>query len=193
MKLLCLILLFAISVSSLPAHQDELIQEIEPQFVAETDTFFFLFTRENPGVAQRLTLRDLNSILSSNYDVRRPTRFLIHGFQGDSNAEIVVEIREEYLKSYDLNIIAVDWGLGANTPNYITARNRVNEVGPVLAQFCDFLQENNLLDFSRTYIIGGSLGAHIAGMAAKSMTRGRVRQIHGLDPAGLYLYNTVEP
>lgn len=67
-----------------------------------------------------------------------------------------------------------------NTINYITARNRVNEVGPVLAAFCDFLFDHGVLDFNRVYFIGGSLGAHVAGMAGKALTRGRVNTIHGM-------------
>jgi hypothetical protein len=47
---------------------------------------------------------------------------------------------------------------GAGTINYISARNRVFEVGPLLAQYLDFLHENNALDFSRLLVTGHSLG-----------------------------------
>lgn len=54
-------------------------------------------------------------------------------------------------------MFTVDWGLGAGTPNYILARNRVNEVGQVLARFIDFLNEYGL-NFSLIGVLGHSLG-----------------------------------
>lgn len=74
--------------------------------------------------------------------------------------------------------------MGAGTINYISARNRVFEVGPLLAQHLDFLHENNALDFSTLYVTGHSLGAHIAGIAGKNVRRGRINTIIGMDPAG---------
>lgn len=55
-------------------------------------------------------------------------------------------------------MITVDWSVGADTINYVTARNRVNEAGRVVAQFTDFLHENGLLRFADTHFIGHSLG-----------------------------------
>ena len=55
----------------------------------------------------------------------------------------------------------VDWSRGAGTINYISARNRVFEVGPLLAQQLDFLHQNSALDFSTLIVAGHSLGAHI--------------------------------
>lgn len=57
----------------------------------------------------------------------------------------------------DFNVFTVDWGLGAGTPNYILARNRVNEVGQVVGQFIDFLNVNGM-PFNRILISGHSLG-----------------------------------
>lgn len=57
-------------------------------------------------------------------------------------------------------MFTVDWALGATTPNYVLARNRVNEVGQVVAQFIDFLNINGL-PFSRIGISGHSLGMEI--------------------------------
>lgn len=51
--------------------------------------------------------------------------------------------------------------MGAGTINYISARNRVNEVGPLLAQQLDFLHEQSALDFSRLILAGHSLGGKL--------------------------------
>lgn len=175
----CLLILSLITVGAVSSPAN-LAKNVSPAFDAEADVMFFLYTRANPDTPQELKLRDMSTVVGSHYSVNRPTRVLIHGFQTDGNTEVVIEIKDSYLRSYDVNVIVLDWGAGANTINYITARNRVNQVGVVLAIFCDFLHEHNVLDFSRLYFIGGSLGAHLAGMAGKSLRRGRVNTIHGM-------------
>jgi Lipase len=63
----------------------------------------------------------------------------------------------------------------------LSARNRVPEVATVVARFIDFLHQNSLLvNFNRLIISGHSLGAHIAGITGKRVTRGRVQAIYGL-------------
>lgn len=44
--------------------------------------------------------------------------------------------------------------------------------------------DNASLELEKTTIIGFSLGAHIAGLAAKNVKNGKVNKIIGLDPAG---------
>jgi len=88
------------------------------------------------------------------------------------------------LQYYDFNVIFIDWSEGAQTINYLAARNRVSAVGELVASYIDFLVQNNLLTLSRTSLIGFSLGAHIAGMTGKNVRSGRVNAIIGLDPAG---------
>jgi hypothetical protein len=55
-------------------------------------------------------------------------------------------------------MITVDWSVGSDTINYITARNRVGDAAAVVAQFADFLHQNQLLRFEDTHFIGHSLG-----------------------------------
>lgn len=55
-------------------------------------------------------------------------------------------------------MITVDWSVGAETINYITARNRCPDTARVVAQMADFLHENGLLRFEDTHFIGHSLG-----------------------------------
>jgi pancreatic triacylglycerol lipase len=83
------------------------------------------------------------------------------------------------------NVIVVDWGAGAKTLNYIAARNRVSNVGTVVAQFIDFLATSCGVVIS---IVGHGLGAHVAGMAGKQTTSGQVHTIFGLDPARPLFY-----
>lgn len=163
---------------------DKVEQDVMPFFNAVNDVRFLVFTRFNPTIGQEFRFRDLESLRLTNFDVNRPTRVLIHGFQSDATADVNILLTVAYLRSYDVNIIVVDWSVGANTINYISARNRVFEVGPLVAELLDFFQENISFDFSRLTIVGHSLGAHIAGIIGKNVRRGRVNTIIGLDPAG---------
>ncbi|CRK90495.1 CLUMA_CG004162, isoform A [Clunio marinus] len=160
-------------------------QEISPMFNAATDTRFLLFTRFNPTIGQVVSAFDMSTIQESNYSPARPTRVLIHGWQSNADSNVNVLTTAGYLRNYDVNVIVVDWSIGANNINYIASRNQVNNVGAVIAVLLDNLQSNGLMaDFSRLSLIGHSLGAHIAGAAGKRVLNGRINTIIGLDPAG---------
>lgn len=65
----------------------------------------------------------------------------------------------------------------------MNATVNVREAGKQVAAFIDFLHRNHGLNLASTYIIGHSLGAHVAGITGKHVKRGRIRAIFGLDPA----------
>lgn len=73
-------------------------------FNAERDVQFLLHTRQNRRIPQRITLRNLNSLTSSNYDSRRATRFLVHGWFEDSSSDINVDTAAELLEYNDFNV-----------------------------------------------------------------------------------------
>lgn len=100
-------------------------------------------------------------------------------------------LRDAFLKRSDFNVFIIDWGKLAITPNYIAARKSVNDVGHVVGQFIDFLNEKVHVPFSSVNVIGHSLGAHVAGISGKRVTRGKVESIVGLDPA-LPLFSITE-
>lgn len=163
--------------------------QIEPLFNAVDQVFFVLFTRNNRnGVKIGM---DANAIKATTHNSAHPTRFIIHGWNNDQNAAVNKLITEAYLTRGDFNVIVVDWGAGANTVNYISARNRINEVGPVVATLIDFMNENGLIAFNRLNVVGHSLGGQTAGIVGKKVTRGIIQTIFALDPAGpLFHMNT---
>lgn len=59
---------------------------------------------------------------------------------------------------FSFRLERVDWSRGAQTLNYVRARNRVGPTGKVLARFIDFLHENNALKFEELTVAGFSLG-----------------------------------
>jgi hypothetical protein len=155
----------------------------EPFFNAPTDIIFRLFTRTNPTAAQTVQLNNNAQLTASNYNPALQTRFHIHGWNG-GGAATGASIRTAWLNAINCNVFTVDWGAGAQTPNYLAARNRVNAVGAVIAQYIDWLNLSRSQAFSGVSIAGHSLGAHCAGAAGKRTSRGRVQSIVSLDPAG---------
>jgi predicted alpha/beta-fold hydrolase len=85
------------------------IQNIEPSFDARTDVKFLVFTQANRLVGQVVQLGDIASLRATNYDARRPTRVIIHGFQNDATSEVNTLITEAYLRSFDFNVVVGKW------------------------------------------------------------------------------------
>jgi len=156
---------------------------IDPNFVPQRDIEWFLNTRRDRLLPQRILFQDAASIRGSNFNPGRPTRFLIHGWLEDRRSDINSETSSELLLYYDFNIIRVDWSEGGRVLSYAVAASRVEVTGQALAQMIDFMSDNNFLRFEDLTLIGFNLGAHCAGHAGKYVRRGRINSIVGLDPS----------
>ncbi|XP_001842705.2 phospholipase A1 member A [Culex quinquefasciatus] len=154
----------------------------EFHFQPETDLLFRLFTRNNPGEPQFLEINDPASILNSNFNPAHPTRFTIHGWNSNGNDGLNTRVRDEVLAIGDFNVISVDWSV-ANSPNYISSRNAVGPAGFGVGRLIDELVALRGADVNNIYVIGFSLGAHVAANAGKHH-EGRINSIIALDPAG---------
>lgn len=130
--------------------------EVEPAFDAMSDVIFRLFTRQNPTTGQIITF-DMNTVRNSNWNVNNDVRILIHGWNGGGAGSSGMLTRE-FLARDDYNVIAVDWGAGAQTPNYVAARNRVGPTGQAIAVLIDAIHAAQLTTFSRVNVVGHSLG-----------------------------------
>lgn len=88
-------------------------------------------------------------------------------------------------------MFTVDWSDGAYTV-YNLAKFRVEIVAKNVGDLVNFLNEKASLKLGDVTMIGFSLGAHIAGVAARKFVKGQIRKIVGLDPAGP-LYDIKNP
>lgn len=163
----CILILLVAIAGALSSPIDLNAEPIDPFFNAVNDVQFILNTRENMATGYRLIFNNLASLQGSHYNPNRPTRFLIHGFLEGQGADLNTETSVALLRQYDSNIIFVDWSAGAQTINYIAARNRIDAVGAHVANYMDWLSDQNALIWSRLTVIGFSLGAHAAGMTGK--------------------------
>lgn len=154
-------------------------------FNAIRDTEFWLFVRTHPSQPHRIVLNDPTTLQNSRFNAQHPTRLLIHGWnQNSSNSDLTtLGLRAYMSRSESLNIIVVNWGPCAQDINYMAVVDCVPHVGDVIAQLVDWLHLTVGLAFALTTAIGSSLGAHVAGMAGKCVTHGRLAAIIALDPA----------
>ena len=159
--------------------------EPEPSFNADNDVIFLLFTRRNRNAGQRITF-DMNTVRNSNWVAANGARFIIHGWNSNQNTGLNTFIRNSFLDRADHNVVVVDWGAGAQNPNYLTARNHVGAVGATVARMINALRNASpaLTAPGRVIIVGHSLGSHVAGHAGKLVSGPQVSAIFGTDPAG---------
>jgi len=167
-----------------------LIDINEPQFtqaeLEEIDesaqkTTFYLYTRNNSVIGQRLFIDDLDSVKKSFWNPAHPTRLVTHGWKGDCEGISCTHIRDAYLNVSDYNIIAIDWREAAKHLYWKSAKS-VPLVSERVASLIDFLENNAGLDPDNTMIIGTSLGAHVASLGARFATS-KIAEVVALDPA----------
>ncbi|XP_065364464.1 phospholipase A1 VesT1.02-like [Calliphora vicina] len=183
----CWFLLVAGSYSySLKATAKDLIEARKAENVK-----FYLYTKNNPKTPQQLLVNNVESVKISNFNKAHQTKILIHGWRGSYTSTPNGPIREAYLATGDYNVISVDWSDYAKL-NYFKSRNLVPQVGQDVAKFVDFLNEKFQMSFDSLVVIGHSLGAHVAGYCGKTVKRGKLSAIVGLDPA-LPVYNYENP
>ncbi|XP_057335593.1 pancreatic lipase-related protein 3-like [Microplitis mediator] len=89
-------------------------------------------------------------------------------------------MRDNYLSKGDYNVFLVDWDVLADR-FYLTAVSNARVVGVFLARFIAAMKLEGAEDI---HLIGHSLGAHVAAVAADYLSYYRVSRITGLDPAG---------
>ncbi|XP_066204126.1 lipase member H [Saccopteryx leptura] len=137
-----------------------------------------LYSRRNLTCAQII-----NSTVLGNLNMTKKTTFIVHGFRPTGSPPVwMEELVEGLLSVEDMNVIVVDWNRGATTVIYSHASSKSKKVATVLKEFIDqMLDKGASLD--NIYMIGVSLGAHIAGFVGKKYN-GKLGRITGLDPAG---------
>ncbi|XP_071861947.1 lipase member H [Bombus fervidus] len=159
------------------------------QTCPDKEVTFFLYTQRNPDVGQQIMVDEKRSNLKRiHFEPSNPTKILIHGYDSDMALSYLVDVRNEYLKTYDYNVIAVDWHRLATAPCYPIVVQNVPHVGDCLAQLVQRLRDVGADDI---HVIGFSLGAHVPAFAATALRPYKMSRITGLDPA-MPLFVTVE-
>ncbi|KAJ2942490.1 hypothetical protein O0L34_g16095 [Tuta absoluta] len=151
------------------------------RFNPDSQIVYHLFTRDNPTVSQPL-LMGVDGLLGlTNYDARRRTIVLLHGWMDSAVADVNTVLVPAFLAAEDLNVIVVDWSAGADTINYIAAVSNTVSGGRSVARFINWLNSATGNSAASYHIVGHSLGGHMAGIVGRNV-EGDVAYITGLDP-----------
>lgn len=153
------------------------------------DVLFYLYTRSNPTDGYIIKASEPQNVAKSPFNPAKKNLFISHGWNNHVDSSVNRYIRPAALAAADLNVFVVDWSTIAQY-FYTTARSAVPSVGQIEADFIVYLIDTYQLAPKDFYLVGHSLGAHVAGCAGAAVQRakGSVTSIVGLDPAGpLYL------
>ncbi|XP_034241771.1 phospholipase A1-like [Thrips palmi] len=149
------------------------------------DIMFHLFTKADESDLKGYVINDFKTLVDEGgFDPKLPVKVIIHGFTNSIRSPAIQLIKNALLESGKYNVIGVDWGRLCRGPWYPGARAHVSGTGAKVAEFLDALVDLQLTRPEDVHLIGHSLGAHVAGIAGKSMTKGKLARITGLDPAG---------
>ncbi|XP_026315683.1 pancreatic triacylglycerol lipase-like isoform X2 [Hyposmocoma kahamanoa] len=144
---------------------------------------FWLYTRANQDNPHQLLVNDPNTITSAPFIKNASIKILIHGFLGNKDNTPNSELRPEYMKCCNYNIISVDYEPLTRMPCYIEAAYSTELVGMCTAQLVDILVKNYGFDLCSIHPIGFSLGGHAVGFLGNYIKSGRFDRITGLDIA----------
>lgn len=118
-----------------------------------------------------------NNIATINFNSSKDTIFVTHGWKHSYLTEMPQEIKYAYLSSRDVNIVLIDWSNIAKE-NYFTARYAVAKVGQFVGKFIQFMVDEVELNLNKTGLVGFSLGAHVVGIAGRTLN-GSVDRVIG--------------
>ncbi|XP_076392687.1 phospholipase A1 VesT1.02-like [Megachile rotundata] len=147
---------------------------------------FYLYTKDRSNDSIQIYVGDTDSLKRGQFDPKKPTVFVAHGWGNSHYSQACTYVRDAYLKHGDYNVILIDWN-GLSKAEYFWVSNRVPKMSKYVASMIDFLETQGM-DLSKTTIVGHSLGAHIAGLSSY-YAKNKVNYVVALDPAGPNFYN----
>lgn len=148
----------------------------DPSKVTEDDVTFYLFNKTSKTDPIVLTKDNVTALSKT-----KQLKVVIHGYFEHGLKKLYTDIKDQYLLSYDYNVILVDWE-GPALKMYMESAANTRLVGKIIAG--RILKSG--IDPNLVHIIGHSLGAQTAGFAGKELRANgkKIARITGLDPAG---------
>lgn len=97
-----------------------------------------------------------------------PLKMVTHGWQSSADQNAVIGIKNAYLATKDVCVIAVDWKPIAESALYPIVAFQTKDVGAYIGLFLDALSDRYNVHGNEIHLIGHSLGAHVMGRAAST-------------------------
>lgn len=104
-------------------------------------------------------------INSSYYNSNNSLKVITHGWISSDKSEWLQNIKDNYLQTYDYNVITVDWSEIASNPSYVWPALSTRYVGKRVAKLLDSLKKTYNITGRNMHLIGHSLGAQVMGYA----------------------------
>lgn len=101
-----------------------------------------------------------------NFDVEKPVKILIHGWNADAEHMAMQPVKIAYLRKNATNVLVVDWKEIA-VLRYIVARSLIVAIAEQIARKLFRLMGETKIKPDQIHIIGHSLGAHISGQIGR--------------------------
>ncbi|KAG8179465.1 hypothetical protein JTE90_021029 [Oedothorax gibbosus] len=150
---------------------------------------FLLFTRRNHKFPEMLHMCHGRLPKYSNFNPKNRLIVFIPGYLfGPCELADIPEIKDELLAKEDVNVILIEdrYEIGIN---FFAAKERQSKIAQVIVNVLQNIQDMTGLRNDDVYLVGHSLGAHIAGSVGSKF---KVHRITALDPAGV-VYNEKTP
>lgn len=157
-----------------------------------TEVYYHLYTSLNPIQSHILDINQLETFETSHFNHAHPTKILIHGWTEHYQKPSMQEIKDAYMKKGNINVIIVDWSLGARHIWYPTAKRNVKPTAKRVSKFLRTLTNVTNTAYDSINLIGFSLGAHMAGFIGKKLGANTLPAIVAIDPPQL-LYDIGNP
>ncbi|KAK5619942.1 hypothetical protein CRENBAI_004836 [Crenichthys baileyi] len=140
-----------------------------------------LYNRHNDSCGTLLS--HTNLIEHPQFNLSKPTTFIVHGFRPTGSPPAWLEdITKWLLARADINVVIVDWNKGAANLNYFKAVGNTYKVAENITAFIKMMQDHGASP-NLIHMIGVSLGAHISGFVGANLNSA-IGRITALDPAG---------
>lgn len=150
-----------------------------PMSTAEIDLKFFLFV---PNAAANMSLQFNDTTAKEIFSRYENVIYIIHGFRASPKSKWIILARK-YWNNKNVPVIVIDYAKGVDGLR-VQGNANVRTVGMAVGYSIVSWGIAN-----RTLLVGHSLGAQVIGQAGyyvNSMNGPKIKECHGLDPAGGY-------
>ncbi|XP_072380526.1 lipoprotein lipase-like [Diabrotica undecimpunctata] len=184
------VVLYALAINSTPLDKETPLDSeyvdnstinLKLLRITDDDVKIYFRNKEQPNNDVPLSPFDHEKLSSEGFSVDKETVLVIHGWKNSYKSKINTIISEAYLSKHDINLLVIDWSSVADNV-YLLAVLYVDDIGEIIGNFIKRLQKDLNLNLDKTAIVGHSLGAHVAGVAGRTVG-GQINYIVGLDPA----------
>lgn len=152
-------------------------------------TKFLLHSRLNKDEPVALDYADNTTLNVAHFNETKELVFVIHGFGASASKKWVLSMKESFLNLKDVNLVLVDWSNGSKAPDYISAAANSALVGRQVSLLIQQLIRAypDTVTAAKTYLVGFSLGAQVAGFCGRhffNATGTKIGRLTALDAAG---------